>query len=45
MKSASRTPVTASEKVAVTVNVPFVGFGAPVVRTTVGATVSTACTD
>ena len=36
-----RTPVTASSKVAVTVKAPFVGFGAPVVRTTVGAVIST----
>ncbi len=40
-KSPIVTPVTGSEKVAVTVNAPFVGFGAPVVRTTEGAVVST----
>ena len=45
VKSASRTPVTSSENVAVTVKAPFVGSGAPVVRATVGASVSTACTD
>lgn len=40
-KSPIATPVTASENVAVTVNVLLVGFGALVVRTTVGTIVST----
>ncbi len=39
-KSPIVTPVTGSEKVAVTVNAAFVGSGAPVVRTTEGAQVS-----